>query len=104
MAVMILVYDIEIYRAILNGTPAEEFEEHFPGVEYCRSFKHFDKMGIGCVCALSDKSPLPLIFDRHNVTEFQDAIDAAETVVSYNGDSFDSKVLATCGVNVPSYK
>lgn len=100
----IVTYDIEIRRAILNGESAEEFEEQYPGIEYCPTFNDFNQMGIGCVCALVLDGPLPLIYDQYNLQEFQQVLDEADLIVSYNGDSFDSRVLAANGVIVPAHK
>lgn len=100
----ILTYDIEIKRAILNGQPADEFEEQYPGIEHCHTFKDFDKMGIGCVCALVLDGPLPLIYDERNVREFQIALNDADLIVTYNGEGFDHNVLQANGVIVPITK
>ena len=100
----ILTYDIEIKRAILNGQPADEFEEQYPGIEYVNTFQDFDKMGIGCLCALDSELPLPLIYDEHNVKDFQQAVNNADVVVTYNGEGFDHRVLQVSGVIVPITK
>lgn len=100
----ILTYDIEILRAILNGQTEDDFQEEYPGIEYCRSFQDFDQMGIGCLCALANYSKLPLIYDAKNIAAFRDEIAKADVIVSYNGDSFDAKVLAANGITIPAYK
>ena len=100
----ILTYDIEIKRAILNGQPADEFEQRYPGIEYVNTFQDFDRMGIGCLCALDSESPLPLIYDEHNVKDFQQAVNNADAVVTYNGEGFDHRVLQASGVIVPITK
>ena len=102
----ILTYDIEIKRAILNGQPADEFEEQYPGIEYVNTFKDFDRMGIGCLCALDSYAlgGLPLIYDEHNVKDFQQAVNEADAIVTYNGENFDHCVLQANGVIVPITK
>lgn len=100
----VITYDIEIKRAILNGQPAEQFEEEYPGIEYVSTFQDFDRMGIGCVCALVSGAPLPLIYDERNVSEFQQVLNDADLIVTYNGEGFDHRVLAANGVTVPAHK
>ena len=100
----ILTYDIEIKRAILNGQPADEFEEQYPGIEYVNTFQDFDRMGIGCLCALALGEQLPRIYDERNVREFQQVLDSADLIVTYNGEGFDHRVLAANGVVVPAHK
>jgi len=102
----ILTYDIEIKRAILNGQSADEFEEQYPGIEYVNTFQDFDRMGIGCLCALDSYAlgGLPLIYDEHNVKDFQQAVNEADVIVTYNGECFDHRVLQANGVIVPITK
>ena len=100
----LLFYDVEILRAILNGQDEEDFQEQYPGIEYCRTFADFDKMGIACVCVLANFKKLPLIQDARNLPFLQGWLDEADVIVSYNGDAFDSKVLAANGVTIPVHK
>lgn len=100
----VLTYDVEILRAILNGRNAEEFEEENPGIEYVNTFQDFDRMGIACVCALISGERMPRIYDAMSLQQLQSDIDAADVIVSFNGDGFDSKVLKTNGVVVPAEK
>ena len=100
----VLTYDIEILRAILNGVPPDQFEEECPGIEYVNTFQDFDRMGIGCVCALVSGAPLPLIYGERNVREFQPALNDADIIVTYNGEGFDHRVLQANGVTVPAHK
>lgn len=97
-------YDIEIVEAILNGRNAEEFEEENPGIVYVESFKDTDKMHVACVCALISGERMPRIYDAMNLQQLQADIDAADVIVSFNGDGFDSKVLKANGVIVPAEK
>lgn len=99
-----LVYDLEIFRAILNGQDEDEFQEQYPGIEYCRSFADFDKMGIACVCVLANFKKLPLILDARNLSCLQGWLDEADVIVSYNGDAFDAKVLTANGIVIPAHK
>jgi len=100
----VLTYDVEILRAILNGVPPEQFEEECPGIEYVNTFQDFDRMGIACVCAAMSGERMPRIYDAMNLQQLQADIDAADVIVSYNGDGFDSKVLKANGVIVPAEK
>ena len=100
----VFTYDTEIVEAILNGRDAEQFEEEYPGIVYVQSFKDTDKMHVSCACALISGERLPRIYGQSNLKQMQDDINAADVIVSFNGDGFDSKVLKTNGVVVPTGK
>lgn len=100
----VFTYDTEIVEAILNGRNAEEFEEENPGIVYVESFKDTDKMHVACVCALISGERLPRIYDAMNLQQLQADMDAADVIVSFNGDGFDSKVLKANGIIVPAEK
>lgn len=100
----VFTYDTEIVEAILNGRNAEEFEEENPGIVYVESFKDTDKMHVACVCALISGERMPRIYDAMNLQQLQADMDAADVIVSFNGDGFDSKVLKANGVIVPAEK
>lgn len=100
----VLTYDIEIVEAILNGKPAEDFEEENPGILYVESFKDTDKMHVACVCAVITGERMPRIYDAMNLHQLQDGFDTADLIVSWNGNDFDSRVLRANGITVPQGK
>lgn len=92
MGESVLIYDCEILRAI----GAQEN----PAIEYCAGWRDFAGMGVTCVCAWDGADERYRVFKADNLEEFSRLASEREEVVSYNGLSFDDKLMEANGVSV----
>lgn len=85
----IIVYDIEILRAIPDGKCA-------PGIDYCKGWDDKKSMGISVICAYTYADDKYHVFCKDNFTDFQLLTLSCPVIVGFNSESFDDVV---CGYN-----
>lgn len=83
-----LVYDIEIKKAIVGRNERQQ-----EGIEYCAGFHDHANMGISCIGAYDYGEDRYRVFMDDNYEEFLALAQKCERLVSFNGLSFDSKVI-----------
>jgi hypothetical protein len=86
--VKILIYDIEIKKAILGKN-----ENPIPGIEYCDGWHDHENMGISCIGAYDYYTERYRVFMDDNKDEFAEAVDAADVIVGFNNMAFDNSVI-----------
>jgi hypothetical protein len=84
-----LIYDIEIIKAIpdRNASPAE-------GIQYCAGWHDHANMGISTICAYDYADGRYRVFCQDNFDQFMELCAASDLLVTFNGLSFDDKVIA----------
>ena len=93
-----LVYDIEIIRAIPGREPRED------GVEYCNGWDDHANMGVSVACAFDYVDMRWRVFCGDNLQEFSELCARRDVLVSFNGLGFDNKVLRASGVAIDDEK
>ena len=86
---MILVYDIEIEKAIQGRG-----EKRFPDIEYCQGFQDHANMGVSCIGAISLPTWQPYLFFKDNFQGFFELADTSALLVGFNNIRFDNPVIA----------
>lgn len=94
-----LVFDSEIKKAIRGRG-----EEQIPGIEYCEGWKDFVGMGISVICLYDFRENKYRVFLEDNLNELQLLIDNRAFAIGFNNESFDNKLLAAHGINIPEEK
>lgn len=94
-----LIYDIEIKKAILGRR-----EEPIEGISYCDGWHDHASMGISCIGAYDYATGRTRVFMDDNIGEFADLVKQRDLIVSFNGLSFDNRVCAANGIEVPDAK
>ncbi len=90
----ILVYDIEILRAVPHKTePKEE------GIMYCGGWDDKENMGVACIGAYDEYEDRYRVFTPGNFDEFED-LATIRTVVGFNSAKFDDVVCLHEGISV----
>lgn len=84
-----LVYDIEIVKAIPPRTDTERIE----GVEYCAGWHDHANMGVAVVCAYDYSDGRFRVFCEDNLDDFADLTLAHDMLIGFNNIEFDDKVL-----------
>lgn len=92
-----LVYDLEIVKAIPGDVGIE-------GIKYCGGWKDHANMGISVLCAYDYVDDSYRVFCEDNMLEFKQLCRKRNCLVSYNGISFDNKVLEANGIYLPEDK
>lgn len=90
-----VVYDIEIKKAILgkNESPIE-------GIEYCAGWQDHANMGISSIAAYDYAQDRYRLFMDDNLGEFYTLCQSRDVIVTFNGLSFDNKVVNAQGQNI----
>lgn len=86
-----IVYDIEIINAI--HTKKEPLIE---GIHYCRGWHDHANMGISVIGAYDYIEDRYRVFCQDNFGEFKSLLALRKCHVTFNGLSFDNKVIAAC--------
>jgi hypothetical protein len=86
-----LVYDLEIVKAI-----AKKGEKRVEGVAYCNGWDDHGNMGISVLGAYDYQEDRYRVFCGDNLDEFIELAKQRELLVSFNGLSFDNKVILAC--------
>jgi hypothetical protein len=96
----VIVYDCEIVRAI----PPEDPTDMLKDIEYCAGWHDFENMGISVIGAYDYEQDRYRIFCEDNPEQFQELVDQADVVVSFNGLVFDNRLVEANGLSVPDEK
>lgn len=94
-----LIYDCEIKKLI---PPKNEPME--PGFEYCKGWGDHAGMGISVVSVYDFTDGFPRIFMEDNLDEMFELMEKADVIAGFNSKSFDNKLLAAHGYEVPPEK
>lgn len=94
-----IVYDIEIARAIQN-----QGEDRIDGVEYAEGWHDHAGMGIACLCAFDLVEQRYRVFAADNLDAFADLVTRRHKVISFNGHQFDDHVCRANGIDIPDFK
>jgi hypothetical protein len=90
-----IVYDLETKR----GVPDRK-NPNIPGIEYCSGWDDCQGMGISVLCTYDTQRQKYAVFCEDNKQDFIDLVEreirAGGKLVSYNGLSFDNRVVAAC--------
>lgn len=98
--VPILIYDIEIANAIPSRDVPQEMD-----ITYCEGWTDYAGMGISLITAWAYGHELPRVFFKDNIVGFFEMIEAAESIVTFNGEKFDNQLLrAVAGAEIPHEK
>lgn len=89
----VIVFDIEIVRGPLNRN-----EQPVEGIQYARSWETHAEMGVSCIGVYDYRDDIYLTFldTPHDRRDFAELVEASDLIVSYNGLSFDNRVLDAC--------
>lgn len=96
----VLVYDIEIKRAI----PDERDGLPIDNIEYCKDWNDYENMGIAIIGVWSYRNDAPVVVCEDNLWQFAKAVEAADLLVGFNNLKFDTNILAANGINIPPEK
>lgn len=94
----VLIYDLEIKRAIYEG----EFREE--GIEYAEGWEDYASMGIPVLAVWCDWLKRTMVFGDDNLSGFKNLVDEADALVGFNNKRFDDRVLAANGIEIPKGK
>lgn len=92
----IIVYDIEIKKAILGRN-----EEPIEGIEYCQGWSDHTGMGISSITAYDYAKNRMRVFMDDNMGEFALMVQEADLIVGFNSIAFDNKVCRANGIAIP---
>lgn len=90
--VRVIVYDIEIAKAIPDGKQAPD-----PNVQYCRGWKDFGGMGIAVLCAIEIGEMVPRVFLQDNLLSFLSWSTGA-ILAGHSNRGFDDPILEAMGL------
>ena len=95
-----IIYDVEITRPV---RPRDG--ETLPGIDYCESWQDFEHMGIACVCTYDTERQLPQVWFEEDVGRLGSYLIAwigpGYPICGFNNHSFDDRLLAHHGVEIP---
>lgn len=91
----ILIYDIEIKKAILGKKEAP-----IEGIDYCLGWHDHANMGISCIGVYDYVEQRYRVFMDDNIDDFIVLAGQRDMVVSFNGLAFDNRVCAANGIPV----
>lgn len=94
-----LIYDVETACPVHN-----EGEEILQGITYAKGWGDFRGMGIACVCVLDLMEQRFRVFDGRSLHLFQKLVRERETVVGWNNQTFDDRLLAAHGITIGTDK
>jgi hypothetical protein len=88
-----IVYDVEIKKAI----PDRKLP-NIHGIEYCAGWDDHAGMGVAVVCTYDTLKQRYGVYCDDNRQDFQEMVELqdGQLFVSYNGLSFDNRVLEAC--------
>lgn len=86
----VLIYDIEIVKAI----PPKHSAERLDDIAYCAGWHDHANMGVACVCAYDYLEDRYRVFMADNLGEFYALAHARDVLVGFNSIAFDNSVLA----------
>jgi RNase_H superfamily len=88
----IIVYDLEIIKAIPTKEPRIE------GIEYCKGWQDHANMGVSVIGAYDFEADRYRVFTQDNWSEFVDLFHSGATMAGFNSIPFDNAVLKASGI------
>jgi hypothetical protein len=91
-----LVFDIEIAKAIPSKSEMKNPFFMEPGIDYCEGWEDFENMGIACLCTYDFRTGRSNVYLPDNLEAFFVAAfggSQPRTLVSFNGINFDGRLL-----------
>jgi hypothetical protein len=85
----ILIYDIEIIKAI----PPKDDADRIEGIEYCNGWRDFAGMGIACIAYQINDEPVDVSLSAQNFRRIVSELSHTRFVVGFNSMNFDDKLL-----------
>jgi len=85
-----LIYDIEIKRAIPQTTP------RLVDIDYCGGWTDYENMGISVVGVYDYYADRHRVFTDSNKEEFLRLLESHDVLVGFNNIGFDNKVINAC--------
>jgi hypothetical protein len=89
-----VVYDLEIINCVPGDGPND------PDYAYCKGWGDKAGMGVSVLTAIDMWTGRPHIFLEDNLPDFQDLVASRTTLIGFNSEDFDDKVMAAAGVPV----
>jgi hypothetical protein len=89
-----LIYDIEIIKAIPPRNPLERLD----GIDYCDGWGAVGQMGVSVIGCYDYRDDRYRVFCQDNFAEFQDLVHGCSVVIGFNNAKFDNAVLKACGI------
>ena len=86
-----LIYDLEIKNAI-----RDKRKDPIPDIKYCGGWGDHVGMGISVLAAADYQQNRSRVFMDDNKDAFEEAVESADLIVTFNGESFDNKVVEAC--------
>jgi hypothetical protein len=94
----VIIFDCEVKHCIPDGRAAKD-----PALRYCEGWSDYAGMGISVICVVDLESG-----ERYTITEnlqlFAYLVNKADLVVGFNNHSFDDRLVAAHGINIPEHK
>ena len=88
MTEKVLVYDIEIVKAI-----PDKRQPKIQGIEYCEGWGDLKGMGVSVICAYDYAEDRTRVFCKDNFDEFFILAKSSTVLVGFNNTAFDNGVL-----------
>ncbi len=95
----VIVYDIEIVKAILGKNEVKE-----PDIEYCNGWNDHENMGISVIGTYQSWDGRYRSFFEDNKDEFFKSIEEADLLVGFNNIAFDNAVIRACWGDIDDSK
>jgi hypothetical protein len=89
-----IVYDLEIINCVPGDGPND------PDYTYCKGWGDHAGMGVSVLTAIDMWTGRPHVFLEDNLMDFQDLVASRTTLIGFNSEGFDDKVMAAAGVPV----
>lgn len=90
-----LIYDLEIEKAIPDRGRREE------GVEYCAGWEDHAGMGLAVAACYDYKTERTRVFCRDNLDAFFALLHTHECIVGFNNRRFDDRIVEALGYTIP---
>jgi hypothetical protein len=91
-----VVFDIEIAKAIPSKSEMKNPFFMEPGIDYCEGWEDFENMGIACICTYDFRKGMFNVYLEDNLETFYSEVfggPTPRTLISFNGINFDSQLL-----------
>lgn len=96
-----LIYDIEIEKAIPPKDPADRLD----GIQYCDGWSDHANMGIACIGVYDSLAHRYRVYCQDNLADFVGLSsyhrELKSPLVGFNNIAFDNAVLAANGIDIP---
>jgi hypothetical protein len=89
-----LIYDIEIIKAIPPRNPLERLDD----IDYCDGWAALGQMGVSVIGCYDYRDDRYRVFCQDNFAEFKDLVHGSSVVIGFNNAKFDNAVLEACDI------